>query len=153
MGRGKDLSDFEMGQIDAFSVEGKSQRYIAGHIGRSQSAVQHYPQRGGGYSESRYTEGRPKVYSDRDRRDWTKSAVTSHQSVREIAREHVSRPSSSTVHRSLQQNPFVSYETNLKQPQLTQRHKDDRLAFAKDHMQWSAQSGAPWFLRMRRNLT
>ena len=126
-----------MGQIDVIVKEGKSISEIARIINRSWGAVNNYVQRGGGYNHSRYYGGRPPIYTERDRRSWFHEATNNQQSVREIAREHVSEPSKSTVHHSLSQNPNASYEKRKVQPYLTQQHKESRLEFARDHMGWS----------------
>jgi transposase len=67
MARGNKLSEFEKGQIEAHSRDGKSNREIASLLGRSPRVINNYRRNPEVYGTRKST-GRPSKVSDRDKR-------------------------------------------------------------------------------------
>ena len=73
MGRGRDLTDYEKGQIDALLREKKSYTIIADAINRSKTAIGNYAKRRD-MRNNRAGRGRPKILSDKAVRVLTNTA-------------------------------------------------------------------------------
>ncbi|OXA48396.1 Transposable element Tc3 transposase [Folsomia candida] len=136
MPKGQPLSDFKLGQIQLLKDQGLSQQKIADFLGCSQSVISNYlnsrTHQGGENAQI----GRPKILTERDERKIAQLASTGQYSVREIARELPISVSKDTVHRTLCNNPDLQWRKKITQPPLTQRHRDARLDFAREHMTW-----------------
>lgn len=130
---GKQLTDFEKGQIKVYSESGLSLRQIANNIGRSHTVVQNYLKQEDRYGKN-IRPGRPQILSPQNKRQIARLAATGNYSVREIAREIPSKASNSTVHRELRNNQNLVWDNKFVQPPLTTQHKIDRAEFAKNNM-------------------
>lgn len=137
MGRGSDFSQFELGQIQALRSTGKSFQTIANQIGRSEHGVRQAFNQGTTYGENRHNSGQPAILSARDHRQIFNWATNDGQSIREIKNELPKKVSYGTIWNSLNNNENVEWAKRQMKPVLTPAHKEKRLEFARDHMQWS----------------
>ena len=62
---------------------------------------------------------------------------TPNLSVRSISREVIVPVSKSAVHRRLQVSKLLNYRLILRTPNLTKRHKDARVQWARNHVNWT----------------
>lgn len=83
MPRGKKLTEYEKGQIDAFRAEGKGYKAIAKELGRSTSGIKHYVLKHNDYGTKKRS-GRPKKLTRRDERAIGRAASNSTKSTAEI---------------------------------------------------------------------
>lgn len=136
MPRGTQLTDSEVGQIRAYHNAGFSQTQIAKELHRSRGAVQNVIKLGLDYNTKNHLRAKPKALDNRDKREIQKLAGTGQYSVREIQREIATKVSHMTVYRAMKENDNLEWTKKSSQPPLTQRHKDDRLEFARTHQTW-----------------
>lgn len=81
--------------------------------------------------------GRLKKTTKRQDREIFRLASSQNLSVRSISREVTIPVSKSTVHRRLQVSKLLAYRKMLRSPNLTKRHKDARVQWARKHMNWT----------------
>ena len=136
MGRGKPLSQFERGQVDAYRADGKSIRHIAQIIGKSRSAVSHYINQGNNYC-NKHSPGRPRILTDRDQRALIRRVQLTSESVPKVIGQMGLQSSRWTVWRALRDCPNVEYCHGQRYPAWGQRHIDSRLKFAQNHVTWT----------------
>ncbi len=136
MPRSKHLSDFEIGQIMAFSAEGMAQREIAKKIGRSQTAIHNVIKLGANYNKKNRQRGRKSKLSERDKREVWRLAATGEKSIREIQREIPVNVTHGTIHNAIKEADHLAWERKAIVPNLTPEHKKARLEFAKTHQTW-----------------
>ena len=106
---------------------------IAKRIGRSRAGIYRILLKGDNF-ETKTRSGRPKKTTKRQDRDIVRLASTQNLSVRSISREVAIPVAKSTVHRRLQANKSLSYRKMRYTPNLTKRHKDARVQWARNHM-------------------
>jgi IS30 family transposase len=131
MPRGKELTEYEKGQIDARRELGQGYGMIAKALGRSKSGIQHHAN--GDYGQKKRP-GRPKKLTKQDERKIVKKASNSTKSLATIKSELNLDVSKSTVWRVLDKNPNIVHAKMAKAPNLTSDHKIRRLEFAKQNM-------------------
>jgi transposase len=124
MGRGKDLSDYTKGQIDAFHAEGLSERDIAERVGRSKSAVHQQINKDPNYIPEK--RGRKRKLSERDDRAIIRAVSNKRTSSRRIKHELRLDVSSRTIRRVLHKCPYLSYDKMRRGPWSNPRIKRER---------------------------
>jgi transposase len=151
MGKGKRLSEYEKGQIDARRAKGDGYRKIAKALGRSKTAVEQYVNGKTGQTKST---GRPKKLSRLQELRIVGKASNSFKSLSKIKYELKLNVSKWTIWRVLKKSKFIVRRKLKKVPRLTDDHKLRRLNFAKENMatdwkkvrQFHAQLQFPSFL-------
>ncbi|OXA36697.1 Transposable element Tc3 transposase [Folsomia candida] len=136
MPKGQPLSEFKLGQIQLIRDQSLSQQKIADFLGCSQSVISNSLNSKTHQGGENAPVGRPKVLTERNERKIAQLASTGKYSVRDIARELPISVSKDTVHRALCNNQDLQWRKIVTQPPLTQRHRDARLDFAREHMTW-----------------
>jgi len=127
--RGKLLSDFEFGQIEALAREGKTVQYISKQLKRSYNAVNKYMHRKTPYQ---LNGGRPQKLDDRTKRRIVREMLQNETvSLRNVIKMLNLSVSAATVHRFLQKEGF-KYTKYLTAPFLNEEHKKKRAIWASD---------------------
>ena len=121
------------------SREGHSTRQIAAILSISQSTVTRITKRQP-FTNASNKGGRPRRLSIRDERFISRLAVIGKCSTATEMKQELSafagiQVSSDTILRSLRRNQIRS-RFKIKKPQLTKVHKQQRMAFEKDHRSW-----------------
>ena len=130
MGKGSDLTQFEIGKIIALKDEGKSLRNIAEQINRSKSTVANYLSNPSSYRQNNRA-GRPSILSDRDRHHVLRAITIENKTINEAKRELNLNCSKSTVWRAARNGENIDFKkVNSKSP-LSPLHQEIRLNFAK----------------------
>uniref|UniRef100_A0A8R1HUX9 HTH_Tnp_Tc3_2 domain-containing protein n=1 Tax=Caenorhabditis japonica TaxID=281687 RepID=A0A8R1HUX9_CAEJA len=130
MGRGKPLTDYEQGLIDANPALGMSNRRIAVFMGSSINVVNNYIKDPLHY-DTKKSPGRPSLLLDRDKRNIvrkTSNAVTSCAKIKSYLGLNVF---SEAVRLVLKKRKFIKHRKMKKAPFLTAVHKQKRLEFAR----------------------
>lgn len=138
MGRGKRLSAEEIGRIKALHEEGYSNRNIAGRINRSSRVVNNFVRNMENYGKN-YRGGIQTATTERERRNILREASNSCCTARKIKQAVQSTASLRTVQRIIKKCAHLKRRRLQKKPVLTQRHKENRLNFARNHMGWTDQ--------------
>uniref|UniRef100_A0A1I7X7Q6 HTH_Tnp_Tc3_2 domain-containing protein n=1 Tax=Heterorhabditis bacteriophora TaxID=37862 RepID=A0A1I7X7Q6_HETBA len=123
MGRASTLSLHERGQIKALSTTGYPLKRIVDVVKRSRK----------GTTKSNE---RPSKLNDREKGTNSRTALNSTTSIVGIRRTCGIDASKITVWRILDKRPNIVRSRMKKCPQLTQRHKDERLCWAKIFMRY-----------------
>lgn len=133
MGRGKSLTDVEIGQILAYHDQGKSGRWIGNKIGRSKSLVNDFLKDPEQYGQAKHT-GRPKVITDRESRHVLRLITDENMSCPEAKRQLELTCHRSTVYRNVRDAEHVDFKKANHKPPLTKEHRIARLNFAREHI-------------------
>ena len=133
MGRGKSLTEFEIGQILAYSSEGRSGRWIGNRINRSKSVVNEFLSDPDQYGTAQRS-GCPKVLSDRDGRHILRLITNENKSCSSAQRELELPCHRTTAYRYARRAEHVEFKKANHKPPLTAEHRKARLNFAKDHI-------------------
>lgn len=136
MPRGTVLTEVERANIDLLRSRGENVRQIGIQLNRSEKVVHNYLSLGESYGNRSY-KGPPKALSERDERQVVRLAGSGVYSLREIGRELDNVASLRTIHRTVQNSPYLEWATMKKQPILTDQHKEKRLDYARNHMSWN----------------
>lgn len=136
MPKGKKLSDYEKGQIDALSSTGKSAVEIGKSLGRTKDVIKKYLKNPRQYGTAKHT-GRPSKLSSREKRRILKVSSNSTISCNKIKSECGLGVSKTTVWRVLNNNPNIVRSKMVTCPKLKPAHKLARMEFAREHMTWS----------------
>jgi transposase len=135
MGKKRDITDFEKGQVIALVAEGYSQRAIACRLQISRGAVQSAVRLGG--SSRRKNSGRKRKTTEREDRLLKAAVVRSpHASSARIAhdaRRRGSNISSRTVRRRLSVDFHLVARRPAKKPMMTRKQLRARVAFCKKY--------------------
>jgi len=131
MGKGKRLSEYEKGQIDALRAKGDGYQKIGKALNRSKSAIYDYVNSKTGQTKST---GRPKKLSRLQELQIVGKASNSFKSLSQIKRELNLNVSKWTIWRTLKKSKFIVRRKLKKVPRLTDDHKVRRLNFAKENM-------------------
>ena len=139
MGRGKALTEREKGQISANTDENLSISEIARRVGRSRHAVSNYvssrdtrPQ-----SDARKRPGRPKALSKRSEILLIRSASNKGISSKQLKHELGLSIAPKTIRDYLARCPQLQHQKLLSKLPLQQKHKMQRLEFARKHHSWN----------------
>ena len=136
MAKGKVLTEVEKGIINALRKLNISHRKIAKKIGRSPALVDNFVKLGDKYNSKCGKRGRKPKITPQEIRRIARLAATGCFSIREIQNQLPVHRSLSTIHSILNQNPNLRYEKMKGRPQLTLKHKEDRLNWCRNHMSW-----------------
>uniref|UniRef100_A0A1I7X5H2 HTH_Tnp_Tc3_1 domain-containing protein n=1 Tax=Heterorhabditis bacteriophora TaxID=37862 RepID=A0A1I7X5H2_HETBA len=135
MGRASTPSLHERGQIKVLSTAGYTVKQIADVIKRSRKAIMNFLYHQEEYGTKK-SSGRPSKLNDREKREILRIASNSTISTNEIRRTYDIDASESTVWRMLDKCPNIVRSRMKKCPQLTQRHKNERLCWARIFMRY-----------------
>ena len=130
MPRGTCLNKTERDVIERMKKDGKTYREIAKVVGRSVNAVHRV------INSSKRKMGRPTVTTNADKRHILRCASNSSGSLRQIKEDSGVSVSRSTVRRIILSSPNIKRMKIKRKPPLTQKNKDQRLVFARNHMDW-----------------
>lgn len=130
MPRGKKLSDYEKGQIDALNANGKTNREIARFLGRSHDVVDRFLRNPKGYGMNK-SPGRPNKLSKRDKRNISRAASNSTSSCNKIRKDLKLNVTPETVRLALKNNCNIVRQKMKVAPALSVKHKRKRLEFAR----------------------
>ena len=133
MGKGKRLTEYEKGQIDAFRAKGDGYRTIGKALGRSVGAISDYVNGKTGQTKSN---GRPKKLTMQQEIQVVNKASNSTKSLSRIKRELKLNVTKMTNWNVLKQNKFIVRRKIRKAPNFTNDHKVRRLNFAKVNKQY-----------------
>jgi transposase len=132
MGRGKSLTDVEMGQILVLSGEGKGHRYIANKVGRSKTVVTNFLRNPEKYGKN-YETNKPTKTTTRDVRlifrETRKGKIGSKGIVSALDLSITAR----RVRQILNSSKNFKYCKRKHMPNLTPRHKKARVKFGRDN--------------------
>lgn len=137
MGRGKAITPYERGQVEALSKT-TSKRQIAKKLHRSVDLVINCLDRGTEH-EPRVSTGRRRHSSDTTIRHIHREASNNTKSSSRIKADLQLQESSRTVRRIINTSEHLQYEKMLSRPQLKAVDKVARLQWARNHMQWSTE--------------
>ena len=138
MGRGKAITALERGKIQAYHADGKSTRYIAAQLHRSQKLVTDCLQRGP-EKEPRRSCGRKRKLSPQDERLIARHASNQQVSANQIIEDLDLDVSKATIIRCLDRQEHLEYKHYRKRPKLAAENVSDRKAFAQGHITWQNQ--------------
>lgn len=130
------FSKNEILQIYRLKARGMKVVDIAKGIGRSRAGIYKILSKGDNF-QTKTRSGRPRKTTKRQDRDIFRLASTQNLSVRSISREVPIPVSKSTVHRRLQANKSLVYRKMRHTPNLRKRHKDARVQWARNQMNWT----------------
>jgi IS30 family transposase len=133
MAKGKALSEYQRGQIDAMHEQGLSNREIGKALGCAHTTIGRYLHDKLNYGVNKRC-GRPPKVSERERRRIIKSASNTTKSGRQVKEELQLDVSSRTIRRVLNRSGVIQRTLMKRVPALTAAHRASRLAFAKDNM-------------------
>lgn len=138
MARGQKLSDIEKGQIIVYKRDGKTNRQIAGLLGRSPTLIDNYVNDPVGYGTRKST-GRPSKVSERDKRRICREASNSVKSCSTIKKELGLNVSAETIRRTINKNPNIKRRRLKKAPAIRTVNKLKRVDFARQNTRrdWS----------------
>ena len=138
MGKGVPLSGYEKGKIDALKTSGRSNREIAKELNRSPNLINNYINLGSNYGAKK-SPGRRKKLTLRERRAIVKAAVDSNYGSKRILKELSLNCSPVTIWTALKEDKNIALAKKKRKPNLKEKHKKDRLEFAKKHMTWTTE--------------
>uniref|UniRef100_A0A914DTN0 Uncharacterized protein n=1 Tax=Acrobeloides nanus TaxID=290746 RepID=A0A914DTN0_9BILA len=133
MPRGKKLTEREIGRIEAYVEEGKSQVAIAKALGRSRHLIQNFLANPEVYGKKK-RKGRKRKLSKRDERLIGRQVSNSTKSCAEIKTDLALPVSRSTIFRAIQRNKNIERQKMNKAPRLKDDHITERLFFAQENM-------------------
>jgi transposase len=136
MGRGKALSEEERGYIRGLRESGLKYKAIALKVGRSDRVVRNYLRNPDLYGTKKST-GRPKALSKRDESHIVRLASNKAVSARQIHADVKPKCSERTVRRCIVKSKILKRKKYLTKPQLSVKHKQARLDWAREHMSWT----------------
>ena len=135
MGRGKALSEYEKGIIDALNDNGLSLNKISRRLGRSRCVVRNYLNNKEGYG-TRKSKGRPMVVRDREKRRIINCASSTGASLAKIKANTEVGISRTTIWRVIKKSESFKYCKRMKAPKLTDAHIQRRLNWAIERVYW-----------------
>lgn len=138
MPKAKELSEEEKIEILAYKTAGWSNRRIAKHIGRSESAVRYFLKDPNGDTPKKQR-GRKTKLSERDVRHIVQTASKSGISSSEIRKELNLPVHSSTIRRVLASEENLQYVKRKSSPELKIHHIEARLKFAEEKVFWKSE--------------
>ena len=130
MPRGTRLSVEEQAQVRALHQAGHSTRQIAAQLRRSRCAVFNYLKDPVGYGRKPGS-GRPPVLSGQDVRHIQRLLSNSTASIRQVKADLSLDASRMTIWRAATGSGNIVRESMKRAPRLTDRHKAERLQFAR----------------------
>lgn len=135
MPKGKRLTDYEKGKIEAFHCQGLSCREIGEIINRSKTVVNNFLQNKENYGQKN-PGGRPTKLTSRDKRRVLSLVSTGKYSLNEILQTTELPVCKKTIWNVVNSSENFKYVAKLTRPHLLETHKWKRLKFARDVMTW-----------------
>jgi hypothetical protein len=136
MGRNKRLNEFEKGQINAYHMQGLSNRKIGKLINRCDYVIRKYLKNPDNYGNN-YSGRRPQAMDSRTKRQVFRDFANTGESINKIRARNQVKASKTTVWRQLKDNRNFEYRKRKVRPRLTPVHIECRLQWAKNHFSWS----------------
>jgi len=136
MGRGKQLNEFEKGQITALNKSGENISRISSRIGRSRHVIAEYLQNPVKYGTKK-NPGRPQKLSPREKRRILNIASNSSKSCKQIAAACDVNVTRQTVWNVLNGSPHLKSARLKPCPMLKPCHIKARLQFARSYGSWT----------------
>lgn len=133
MGRGKTLTDYEKGCINAYAEDGKRVSWIAKKLKRSFYVIKSYLNNPTFYG-SKKSPGRPSKVTKHDRRRILAIASNSTKSTKEILEESGVNVHRETIRRVINASPNIVRSKMNTNPALKPHHITARLEFARKNM-------------------
>jgi hypothetical protein len=140
MPKGKELIDYEKGEIDGLRKSGKTPYQIAALIKRSRKVVNNYIKLGPNYGKKKRS-GRKSTFSCRDFNHILRLSSTGKYSAAKIRSELRLPQHRTTITRLLNKPKYMKYQKKHRTFKLTKEHIKARLKFAQEHMSWTNE----WF--------
>ncbi|GJQ87024.1 hypothetical protein Trydic_g12604 [Trypoxylus dichotomus] len=135
MGRGKTLTEAERAQADTLNNENYSIKEIVRRLKSSDYPICNYLHEKENYRQKR--KGRTaKETTEQERRKIIRIASNSAATARQIW-DAAGTTSVRAVQRVLKQSSHIRRLKLKKKPDLTAQHRESRLNFARQHIQWS----------------
>ncbi len=131
MGRGRALTDYGKGQIDAFAATNKSHRDIVELIGRSKTAVKNYLTSRSHITKPR-TVGRTKKLSPQAVCALANVVRKLNMTARRVHPQTCVRVSLRTAQRALSEHDHLEFGQLKGRPRLTEKQRGDRYKWAKE---------------------
>jgi len=138
MPRGKFLSEFEKGQINALVACGKNNVQIAKLLSRSTTVIRNFINKNENYGKN-HKGGRNEALSSRDKNHITRLASNEMISCKEIKTELKLEASKTTVWRCLNSSPNLHHRKLKKKPILAKVNRDRRIKWAIDKVGWNTE--------------
>lgn len=135
MPRGKTLTPVERAKIDAWKLAGWSNRQIALELQRSPGVVDNYVNLKDSYATTKRP-GRPPTLTARDKRAIIKAASNKSTSGRKIKATLGLTVTPRRIQQVMTASGVLKHRKFLIKPGLTQKHKEARFQFARNHMTW-----------------
>ena len=132
------LSEGEIANVKLLREQGKSHSQIAQYLNRSKSVVQKCLSQGENFHSGVRT-GRPGLLLEKDERQIVRLAGIGKHSIRDIQRELPILASHSTVHRTVQNTPYLEWAKMQNKPLMKPHHCENRLKFGRNRMNWTDQ--------------
>lgn len=135
MPRGRHLNESEINLIEKLYSENWSKAKIAKFINRSHRVVRNFLKDPENYGKRKRT-GRPRATTARERRSILRVASNSALTARQVAVEAGVSTNLRNVQRIIHECRHLKRKKLQRKPLLSDKHKLNRLKFAKDHVQW-----------------
>jgi IS30 family transposase len=135
MGRAKNLSEYEKGQIDTMAKQNWSHAKIANEIGRSRHVISSYLKDPQGYGAN-YKTGRPKAVGPKTIKKMVKLASNRNISSKKIKYILGLQITERTIQNYLNDSGCLIYRKMQSKPPLTPTHRQNRLNFAINYVRW-----------------
>lgn len=135
MSKGKRLTEYERGKIDALHSRKESERKIAFAIKRSKTVVHNYLKLQEKYG-LKGRRGRKQKLSERDKRNILRSASNTNKSASQIKSELSLKVSVRTIQRVLYKCAYLRYQKMRRKPLMNKIHFQKRLKFAKNAIKY-----------------
>lgn len=135
MPRGKNLSEFEKGQIQALKEHGMTNTAIAERLKRSRCVIANYLRNPETYGTTKRS-GRPPKVTERELRLICRTAKSGITSARKLRDEHSIPLSVRRVREILHDHPEMVFTKRKPTPHLKKEHKQARLEWAIEKIKW-----------------
>ena len=133
MGKGKRLSDYERGQIQALHSSGLSHNVIAKRIRRSQTVISNFLRNIENYGKYNNC-GKKEITTNRQKRLLIRDIVNKGKSLMESKIANGFTASKQTLWRITQNTEYIKFAKMKAKPKLTDEHKYFRMEWARNHM-------------------
>ena len=130
MSKGKRLTEYEKGKIDAFAEKNMPTREIASKIKRSKTVVSNYRRLGSNYG-LKGARGRKPTLTDRVKRNIFRTCSNKSISAAQIKNELELTCNPRTIQRTIKSNSNILYRKFQCKPSLKPHHIEDRMNFAR----------------------
>ena len=136
MPRGKVLTEYEKGMIDALKTSGEFTREIAPILKRSRHVINNYLNMKGKYGFKKRS-GRKSTFSKRDIRNILRLARSEKYNIPQIKAFLQLAQSRQTIWRVVNRSKCLKFGKRKQTFYLSKKQKVARLLWAKNHMSWT----------------